>query len=246
MALSDGSVNSFESELTAKAPFVGRKGKSSRAPSTAFSMSSSSMFRNEKLTLLDDQFDKLLAEYSDDEIGELDPNDPDVLGLVDSMGNHTMESNINQESSNRLESIFNEFLSAHTVTPHSKRLIPNLDSKECMDELRSELKEEAKKVLDQYNFVEDEDDRDAPIMMPQEKQYEKWDAESILSTYSNIYNHPGLIRETSKHPRIKLVGKQKMPVLEQESEESDTEQQDQLPRKLYTLNLISFCFYVMY
>lgn len=31
-----------------------------------------------------------------------------------------------------------------------------------------------------------------PVENPEEK---KWDCESILSTYSNIYNHPALIKE---------------------------------------------------
>ncbi|KND02815.1 uncharacterized protein SPPG_01897 [Spizellomyces punctatus DAOM BR117] len=52
-----------------------------RTAETSFSvMSSSTMFRNDKLTLLDDQFDRVLDEYSDDEIGELDADDPSVRG----------------------------------------------------------------------------------------------------------------------------------------------------------------------
>ncbi|KAF2883384.1 hypothetical protein ILUMI_22797 [Ignelater luminosus] len=40
---------------------------------------------------------------------------------------------------------------------------------------------------------------------------EKWDCESILSTYSNIYNHPKLITD-SKQPKIKINTKTGMPV----------------------------------
>ncbi|GAB1610296.1 protein LTV1 homolog [Argonauta hians] len=37
-----------------------------------------------------------------------------------------------------------------------------------------------------------------------EDNAEKWDCESILSTYSNLYNHPQLILEPKKTPKIKL------------------------------------------
>nr|CAG4644080.1 EOG090X08PQ [Lepidurus arcticus] len=39
---------------------------------------------------------------------------------------------------------------------------------------------------------------------------EKWDCESFLSTYSNIYNHPKLISEPGK-PRIRVSGKTGIP-----------------------------------
>ncbi|XP_014768373.1 protein LTV1 homolog [Octopus bimaculoides] len=37
-----------------------------------------------------------------------------------------------------------------------------------------------------------------------EEKTEKWDCESILSTYSNLYNHPKLILEPKKERKIKL------------------------------------------
>ena len=40
---------------------------------------------------------------------------------------------------------------------------------------------------------------------------EKWDAESILTTYSNIYHHPKLISEPSKKNKISISGKTGMP-----------------------------------
>lgn len=43
---------------------------------------------------------------------------------------------------------------------------------------------------------ESEDDLEELVVNAREK--DKWDCESILSTYSNIYNHPKLIPEPSK------------------------------------------------
>ena len=42
------------------------------------------------------------------------------------------------------------------------------------------------------------DDSDTELVQMDETPAEKWDCESILSTYSNIYNHPKLITEPRK------------------------------------------------
>ncbi|XP_053679874.1 protein LTV1 homolog isoform X2 [Anopheles nili] len=39
----------------------------------------------------------------------------------------------------------------------------------------------------------------------------KWDCESILSTYSNIYNHPKLIQEPKRNPKIRINPKTGLP-----------------------------------
>ena len=44
----------------------------------------------------------------------------------------------------------------------------------------------------------DDDEGKADELLELEEPKEKWDAESILSTYSNIYHHPKLISEPSK------------------------------------------------
>ena len=44
----------------------------------------------------------------------------------------------------------------------------------------------------------DESDQDDVVNMFVEDKKEKWDCESIISTYSNIYNHPKKITEPSK------------------------------------------------
>lgn len=40
-----------------------------------------------------------------------------------------------------------------------------------------------------------EDEADLEKLIVDARQKDKWDCESILSTYSNIYNHPKLISE---------------------------------------------------
>lgn len=49
-------------------------------------------------------------------------------------------------------------------------------------------------------MVSDEESEDSgtELVTVDVKPEEKWDCESILSTYSNLYNHPRLIEEPRK------------------------------------------------
>lgn len=49
-------------------------------------------------------------------------------------------------------------------------------------------------------MVSDEESEDSgtELVTVEVKPEEKWDCESILSTYSNLYNHPRLIEEPKK------------------------------------------------
>ncbi|KAL4236880.1 Protein ltv1 [Mactra antiquata] len=58
---------------------------------------------------------------------------------------------------------------------------------------------------------DDDDSDDDDLVCVEMKPEEKWDCESILSTYSNLYNHPKLIEEPKTVKEIKL-GKFGMPV----------------------------------
>jgi len=57
------------------------------------------------------------------------------------------------------------------------------------------MKDRMKIVEREYSSSEDEDLEKLTV---DAREKDKWDCESILSTYSNIYNHPKLISEPSK------------------------------------------------
>ncbi|KAL2724217.1 caldesmon [Vespula squamosa] len=74
----------------------------------------------------------------------------------------------------------------------------------------AELMRERMKIIEQEYSSSDEDDLIKLVVDAREK--EKWDCESILSTYSNIYNHPKLIVEQKKTPsKIKIHPKTGIP-----------------------------------
>lgn len=58
--------------------------------------------------------------------------------------------------------------------------------------------------------IEEESEEDDLITMEVEPK-EKWDCETILSTYSNLYNHPKVIEEPKKPKKIKINPKTGIP-----------------------------------
>ncbi|KAI4501605.1 hypothetical protein M0802_003482 [Mischocyttarus mexicanus] len=73
----------------------------------------------------------------------------------------------------------------------------------------AELMRERMKIIEQYSSS-DEDDIEKLVVDARET--EKWDCESILSIYSNIFNHPKLIVERKKIPnKIKVNARTGIP-----------------------------------
>nr|CAG4650273.1 EOG090X08PQ [Sida crystallina] len=138
---------------------------------TEYSMTSSVIRRNHQLSLLDDRFAQVMVSYDDDQMGALDCEE--IVGYMDS-------------SDSRLLKLAQEFEDEKTM---GLRLGEELGKK-----ARAEVEEAIEKYLDKCESdtesLEDDDEEGEP-----EK---KWDCETILTTYSNIYNHPKLIVEPVK------------------------------------------------
>lgn len=100
-----------------------------------------------------------------------------------------------QQGSAVLDALMNEF----DKTQYQKKL------KEVVDEKESAHVD----VCDS----EDSDNSDTDLITVEVKPDEKWDCESILSTYSNLYNHPKLITEPKKvrNREVQLKGKHGLP-----------------------------------
>lgn len=154
---------------------------------TEYSMTSSVIRRNDQLTLLDDRFEKLYEQYDDDQIGGLDGEDlgsgggGNVYKITPSAAN-------DDGANNPFNDILVEFEKQNT----------QLTATEVLEKLR-EL-EAMKKDDDDDDAETDEDEEELVKLTTFEKPKEKnnWDCESIISTYSNLYNHPKTISEPSK------------------------------------------------
>lgn len=149
---------------------------------TEYSLTSSVMRRNEQLTLLDDRFEKFYEQFDDDEIGALD--------------NAELEGYIEPDSKRLEEVIKDYFIQKEKECQKPDQLGPA--------ELPSVKEEE-----------EDEDDDGGEVeieTMVIEPPTERWDCETIISTYSNLYNRPKLIQDPPKTKQIRVSDKTGIPL----------------------------------
>ncbi|KAL3172776.1 hypothetical protein MRX96_038963 [Rhipicephalus microplus] len=61
--------------------------------------------------------------------------------------------------------------------------------------------------------IEEEDDEMVDLQIDTDAPKERWDCESIISTYSNLYNHPKLITEPKKE-KVKVSARTGIPITE--------------------------------
>ncbi|KAI0718882.1 Low temperature viability protein-domain-containing protein [Cerioporus squamosus] len=178
-----------------------RKGASD---ASGYSMSSSSMWRNENLTILDERFDQIQHEYdsSDEEDEEHSFDDLDEApDLIASRAD--------------FEDMMDEFLEKYEVIAGKMRPTLPGSATEKLDTVRKALGEA--KIRD----AEESDSEGDDILMPLDvdDKKDRWDCETILTTYSNLENHPRLIRARSDKsvPKIRLDPKTGLPsVLEEQ------------------------------
>ncbi|XP_068451710.1 protein LTV1 homolog [Clinocottus analis] len=154
-----------------------------RSRFTEYSMTSSVMRRNEQLTLLDDRFEKFYEQFDEDEIGALD--NAELEGFI-------------QPDSARLEEVIKDYF----VQKEKEYLRPDdLGPKEL-----PVVKEEDE---DDEEEEEEEEEMERIVIKPPE---EKWDCETIVSTYSNIYNRPKVIPEPLKLKPVRVSQKTGIPL----------------------------------
>ncbi|KAI8347480.1 hypothetical protein B0O80DRAFT_502601 [Mortierella sp. GBAus27b] len=188
--------------------------KSSRRPGGAsastFSMSSSAMFRNENLTLLDERFDKIEREYEDDSLDE-DEEEPRDLAA--------------EELRKDFDSILDDFLEKYEIV--GSKMVPRLEgatSENKLSTIRNALlvddDEDGRSVATttggtrrpKKNLDEDVVTEETDFRSRAERMRDNWDVQTILSTYSNLENRPGMIREQHQR-RIQIDPKTGMPVV---------------------------------
>ncbi|KFQ30125.1 Protein LTV1, partial [Merops nubicus] len=116
--------------------------------------------------------------------------DEDEIGALD---NVELEGYINTDNA-RLQEVLNDY-----YKEKAKNCV-KLDALEPCEDLDSAVNEES------------EEEKEEVVAVVIDEPKEKWDCESILSTYSNLYNHPTLIKEPSKPKPIKISQKTGIPL----------------------------------
>ncbi|XP_061480021.1 protein LTV1 homolog [Rhineura floridana] len=115
--------------------------------------------------------------------------DDDEIGALD---NADLEGFI-QSDSTRLQEVLNDYYREK--------------AKDCVKLDDLEIKEDS-----ELHLKEEEDERDEIVTLVIEEPKEKWDCESVLSTYSNLYNHPKLIEVPRKPKPIEVSSKTGIPL----------------------------------
>lgn len=153
---------------------------------TNYSMSSSVIRRNQNLTILDQRFETLYErEYANEcDIGPLDFDE--------------IEGNIDPNNSELMASLIQEY----NDSKNHKEIYENVDSKSFPNHFIHK-DYERNEDLTQIEIYENSKKGDK----------ERFDCESILSTYSTLYNHPKVIRESGRHlNRVKINERTGLPI----------------------------------
>ncbi|KAK7058613.1 Protein ltv1 [Paramarasmius palmivorus] len=176
-----------------------RKGTSD---ASGYSMSSSSMYRNEALQTLDERFDQvLLKEYNedeeDDDVPPTSDDDDEAPELITTREDFT--------------SMMDEFLNEYEIL--GGKMKPKLagdTAAEKLDTLRRAMGQDERV---RHQTTESDSEVEDDVWVEKEEKEDRWDCETILTTYSNLENHPRLIRarESKPVPKIQLNPKTGLP-----------------------------------
>ncbi|KAL0951838.1 hypothetical protein HGRIS_008499 [Hohenbuehelia grisea] len=202
---------------------VGGKGKRRRkgtSDASGYSMSSSSMYRTETLQTLDEQFDQMvLKEYNEDE--DDDHDDHSDISDTDSAPELIT-------SRSDFDSMMDDFLTNYEVL--GRKVKPKLEGDtgaEKLEHLRRAMGlDERVRVADGGESDDDDDAILAAFVGTTDDKKDRWDCETILTTYSNLENHPRLIRarDPKAVPRIRLDPRTGLPTVEEDSKPKPSKQ----------------------
>ncbi|CAA7264749.1 unnamed protein product [Cyclocybe aegerita] len=171
----------------------GKRRRKGTSDASGYSMSSSSMYRNEALQTLDERFDQMiLKQYNEDEEGETseDGHSDDAPELITSRED--------------FDSMVNDFLNDFEIV--GRKMKPKMEGEtgvEKLDILRRAMGQDDRVRI--ANGDEGDIEEDDPFVSDDEVKKDRWDCETILTTYTNLENHPRLIRAREPKPAPKIV-----------------------------------------
>ncbi|RNA16204.1 LTV1 -like protein [Brachionus plicatilis] len=152
-----------------------------------YSMTSSVIRRNQALSHLDEHFEKFFAQYDEDQIGALDTEDIDGYRINDDVIEMAL-----QEFSKYVEK------NKYQTEKVSRKSELGAVAEENSDGESVDEQDENNNDFDMVHFCHKKDKQD------------RFDCESIISTYSNLYNHPSMISE--RREKIALSKKTGLPL----------------------------------
>ncbi|EPQ60146.1 LTV-domain-containing protein [Gloeophyllum trabeum ATCC 11539] len=186
----------------------GKRRRKKTSDASGYSMSSSSMFRNEHLSVLDERFDAIEREYGSDD-------DFDDAASHSSSSDEAPQLITSRED---FESMLDEFLTDYEILGNKmKHVLSGDTAAEKLDTLRRAMGQDDRVRVEQGADAEEEEPREFTWFA--EEKEDKWDCETILSTYSNLENHPRMISARTKSvPKIRLDPRTGLPSVQEKPE----------------------------
>ncbi|KAG2076802.1 cytoplasmic protein [Suillus decipiens] len=199
-----------------KLPVIGgKRRRKATSDASGYSMSSSSMYRTETLMTLDERFDQLMEkEYGSGEGEEVEEENDD---LSSELSDEAPELVTSRED---FEAMMDDFMDNYELLGRKlKPVLPGDSGTEKLNTLRQAMGQDERVRIRSADDDEDEvdDDRLFAGYNAAEKE-DTWDCETVLTTYSNLENHPRVIRARASKPvpKITLDPKTGLPTLNSE------------------------------
>ncbi|KAF8584673.1 LTV-domain-containing protein [Ramaria rubella] len=200
---------SEDADTISKLPVIGgrRRRRGAGSESSGVSMTSSALYRNEGLTMLDERYDQIEKFYDEDENDIPDDYDDDDEDNVDEVPDLLA-------AREDFEAIMDDFLENYELVGKRMRLVlPGDTPAEKLDTIRRALGG----MRINPSAEDEEDDADIPMPHDIDEKVDRWDCETILTTYTNLENHPRLIRARDDRSvlKIRLDPRTGLPSVEQ-------------------------------
>ncbi|KAH7906472.1 Low temperature viability protein-domain-containing protein [Hygrophoropsis aurantiaca] len=196
-----------------KLPVIGgKRRRKGTSDASGYSMSSSSMYRTEALLTLDERFDQMMEKEYDGE-GE-DTEEAKEEDVTSSDNSDEAPDLITSRED--FEAMMDDFLDNYEILGRKlKAVLPGDTGAEKLETLRRTMGQDERVRIAAGDSDEDTDDEKlfAAYHAADENKKDRWDCETILSTYSNLENHPRLIRvrDSRPVPKIKLDPRTGLP-----------------------------------
>ncbi len=158
-----------------------------------YSMSSSVIRRNEALKYIDEHFEKFFEQYDQDQIGALETEDIEGFRRSNDL---VLENAIKEFNKYMEKKYYKQESGAAKMSALAEEEYDEEDGEEDGEE-EGEERDELADDLDQNNNTYE------TVKYTRRKDKEdRLDCESVISTYSNLYNRPAMISE-KRNPRTK-------------------------------------------
>jgi protein LTV1 len=217
--------------LLPKLPVIGgKRRRKGTSDASGYSMSSSSMFRTETLVTLDERFDQVSPTHAisaprnvypnfylqvmEKEYAESDDGDDDDLSGDDSDSAPDLIT-----TREDFEEMMDDFLDNYELL--GRKMKPVLPGDSGLDKLNTLRRALGQDERVRIGSEEDGSDEEKILMPFEEDMKDRWDCETVLSkfwilfvvvwcslceaTYSNLENHPRLIRARDNKPVPKIT-----------------------------------------